>query len=190
MQSEVWEASYESRPHPTPERFGNAVASPLIPSGAKGGGSSDWSRWPWHLRGWSPGTAVTVGNESEEASFVAGSSLSPRTFERSPPVSQRPSPHFSGTQVQAPVEGSISPSTPYEDSMTLKPKIARALGDLLAQLQALLSAGKNPQSRSAAVAPWPRTPAPEGAMPRGVRFHSTLPRARPLPRVRQYLLRT
>lgn len=33
-------------PTHTPERFGNAVASPLIPSGAKGGGSSGWSRWP------------------------------------------------------------------------------------------------------------------------------------------------
>lgn len=88
------------------------------------------------------------------------------------------------------MEGSTSPLTPYEDSMTLKPKVAGGLGDLPAELQALLSASKNPQSRSAADAPWSRTPAPEGAMPRGAGFHSTLPRARLLPRASQQLLLT
>lgn len=56
------------------------------------------------------------------------------------------------------MEGSTSPSAPYEDSMTLKPKVAGALGDLLAELQALLFAGiesAKPLCGSCTLAPHP-----------------------------------
>lgn len=84
--------------------------------------------------------------------------LSARAVERYPPVFPRPSPHFSGIEVQASAEGPTSPSIPYKDSLALKSKVAGALGELLAPLQALFmhrQESAEPLCRSLTLAPHP-----------------------------------